>query len=220
MYQAQEFEAAFELLASQSDRPSVDVLWRRARVLKELGEVAKGAGQPKECERLRREALRHASDALAADASCWAAHKWYAISLSAVNEYEGTKVTIENSVVVRDHFVQAAALNPTDATTRHALGLWYWEVASLSWTMRKMAAVIFASPPTGTVDEALAHFQMAEGISPGFYVRNRLMIARCHKAMRDAAAAKKWAALALEIQVCNEDDRTAAAEAQTLLAAL
>ena len=57
--------------------------------------------------------------------------------------------------------------------------MWYWEVASLSWGMRKIAATIFAAPPTGTYDEALAHFQLAEGITPSFYVRNRLMLAKC-----------------------------------------
>ena len=42
-------------------------------------------------------------------------------------------------------------------------------------------AAIFASPPSGTYEEALGHFQLAEGISPGFYIRNRLMIAKCQQ---------------------------------------
>ena len=86
--------------------------------------------------------------------------------------------------------------------------------------MRKIAAAIFASPPTATMDEALGHFQLAEGIQPGFYVRNRLMIAKCNKELRDKPAAKKWAALALELPTANHDDRTAADEAKALLASL
>ena len=121
---------------------------------------------------------------------------------------------------MRDHFVKACELNPLDATSRHALGLWYWEVASLSWGMRKTAALIFAAPPTGTYEEAVAHFQLAEGIKPGFYVRNRLMIAKCQKELRDKPGAKKWAALALELPIDNHDDTEAADEARKLLASL
>ena len=74
--------------------------------------------------------------------------------------------------------------------------------------------------PPRTYDEALAHFQLAEGITPGFYVRNRLMIAKCQKELRDKAAARKWATLALELPVNNHDDKTAAADASALLATL
>ena len=41
--------------------------------------------------------------------------------------------------------------------------------------MRKVAAAIFASPPTGTYAEAKEHFATAETTEPGFYVKNR-----CH----------------------------------------
>ena len=86
--------------------------------------------------------------------------------------------------------------------------------------MRKVAAALFASPPQGTYDEALAHFQLAEGIQPGFYLRNRLMIAKCNRELRDRPGARKWAALALELPIGNHDDETAAAEATALLKAL
>ena len=147
-------------------------------------------------------------------------HKWYAIAVSQTSGYEGTKVTIQKSLAVKEHFAKAADLNPLDATTRHALGMWYWEVASLSWAMRKIAAAVFASPPTGTYEEALSHFQLAEGISPGFYTRNRLMIAKCALNLRDKANAKKWCKLAAEMPVGNHDDETAVAEAKQMLSSL
>ena len=133
---------------------------------------------------------------------------------------DGTKAAIQQSFVVKEHFLRASELNPRDATTRHALGCWYWEVASLSWATRKVAAAVFASPPTGTYDEALAHFTLAESLSPGFYVRNRLMIAKCQQQLRDKGAAKRWAMQALELPVLNVDDKGAAAEAKQLLASL
>ena len=35
----------------------------------------------------------------------------------------------------------------------------------------QVAAAIFASPPMGTHAEALEHFNLAEDISPGFYIK-------------------------------------------------
>ena len=88
----------------------------------------------------------------------------------------------------------------------------------------RLACDPLAPPPIAcalrTYDEALAHFQLAEGIQPGFYVRNRLMIAKCQKELRDKAAARKWATLALELPVVSHDDKTAAADASALLALL
>lgn len=167
-----------------------------------------------------REGQRFVASALAADASHYAVHKWYAIAVSSTSSYDGTKAQIEQSFVVREHFAKACELNPLDATSRHLLGLWYFEVASLSWGTRKLAAAIFASPPHGTYEEALAHFQLAEGIEPGFYLRNRLYLAKCQKELRDKPSAKQWAAAALELPVANHDDRTAAAEAKALLGSL
>ena len=149
MYGNQEYEAAAELLAGGEQ--SAEVLWRRCRVLKELAEVAKRAGQAKACEKMLREGLTHVTAALESEdgASNFAVHKWYAIALNATSGYEGTKATIEKSFVVKEHFGKACELNPLDATSRHLLGLWYWEVAGLSWAMRKLAAAVFASPPRG-----------------------------------------------------------------------
>jgi hypothetical protein len=131
------------------------------------------------------------------------------------------QATITKSLIVKEHFAKAAELNPMDATSRHALGMWHWEVASLSWAMRKIAAAVFASPPNATYDEALAHFQLAEGIQPGFYIRNRLMIAKCQLELRDKPGARKWAQLATELPIQNTyDDKKAVDEAKQMLAKL
>lgn len=218
MYDAGEYGDAIELLSSQDG--SADVLWRRCRLSKSLADVAKEKGEAKEAERLLRDGLHAVSEALRLDEGSFAVHKWYAITVSLTSAFDGTKAAIKQSFVVKEHFHKAAELNPHDPTTRHLLGMWYWEVASLSWATRKVAAAVFASPPTGTYDEALAHFSLAESLSPGFYIRNRLMIAKCQLQLRDKSAAKRWAAQALELPVANIDDKGAAADAQQLLASL
>ena len=76
------------------------------------------------------------------------------------------------------HFEKAIALNPSDATSRHLLGLWCFTFADMAWCAAlpashfqlsgacrykaSVAAALFATPPTSTYAEALAHFEAAE----------------------------------------------------------
>ncbi len=48
-----------------------------------------------------------------------------------------------------------------------------YEVAELSWWERKMAATLFAEPPTATMEEARNHFLEAERIKPEGWKENR-----------------------------------------------
>ena len=144
----------------------------------------------------------------------------YGIMLSLSLEFEGTKAQIEKSFVVKEHFERSAALNPGDPTSEHLVGQWCFEVAGLSWTMRKLAAAIFASPPSATYADALRHFEAAERIQPGFYLRNRMMIAKCYANLKDRNAAREWLQRAVEMPVATVDDEVALAAAKTALAAL
>lgn len=218
LYKEKQYQAASELLASCEQ--SVEVLWRRARILKSLSDASKQANEPERCKAQLYEALDLVGRALEQDDSHWACHKWYAIVVGLTSSYEGTRETIKKSFVIKEHFTRAAELNPLDATSRHLLGLWHWEVANLGWATRKIAAAVFASPPTSTYEEALSHFQLAEGTEPGFYIRNRLMIAKCHNQLRGYEQARKWAQLAIELPAGNHDDETAVVSAKQLLKSL
>jgi len=121
---------------------------------------------------------------------------------------------------VREHFEEAVRLAPADATSRHLLGLWFYEVAGLSWATRKLAAALFATPPTGSHAEALAHFEAAEALSPGFYLKNQLCLAKCSLALKDKPAARRWLASAAAMAPKSADDEASLAEAKKLLASL
>ena len=90
--------------------------------------------------------------------SDFAAHKWAGITLSTVGDYEGSKVQIANAFIIREHFDQAIALNSKDPTSRHLLGLWCFTFADMPWYMAKIAAALFATPPTSSYQESLDHF--------------------------------------------------------------
>lgn len=106
---------------------------------------------------------------------------------------------------------------------RHFLGTWCFEVASLSWTQRKLAASLFAAPPTSTYEEAISHFELVEqlearcpGAARGFMPKNRLLLAKCHLALRQKGAAVRWLDAALALPAVEREAVKANAEARSL----
>lgn len=88
MYEDGQYSDASELLSSQE--ASVEVLWRRCRLLKSFADIAKDKGDAKENERCLREAHKLVSEALQRDDTNWAVHKWFAITTSLVSAF-GTR---------------------------------------------------------------------------------------------------------------------------------
>ena len=208
-------KAASLLRAELAARPTdADLLWRLARVLKKLADEEKPKTPAKESA--VREGLGLAERALAADDSCGPAHKWYAILLSEVGSFGGTSDTIKNSFVVREHFERAVALSPQDATSRHLLGLWCFEVAKLSWIEQKVASAIFAAPPKATFAEAVEHFEAAEAMSPGFYPKNLLMLAQAHAKLGQKTKAKQWLGKCLAAKPATPEDEETLKQAAAL----
>ncbi|KAL3892726.1 MAG: hypothetical protein SGPRY_014847 [Prymnesium sp.] len=133
-----------------------------------------------------------AERAVSLEPTCGQAHKWYAIVLSQVGEFGSTSDKIKNSFRVREHFELAVQHSPSDATSRHLLGLWCFEVAKLSWIEKKAAAALFASPPTATYDEAIGHLLEAERMEPNFYPKNQLVLSQAYAKIGDKRSSKQW----------------------------
>lgn len=55
-----------------------------------------------------------------------------------MSDFEGSKAQIAKAFVIREHFEQAAKLNPNDALCHSLLGRWAFEIASLSWINRNV----------------------------------------------------------------------------------
>jgi len=221
LYDERDYESAHQFLRGQPEAADsgaqCEISWRLSRACRELSVQAKKQGNAAVERSYVGEALSHAATALALDPDNFAAHKWYAISLSLSSSFEGTKAVIQKSFTIKEHFEAAVRLGSHDPTSRHLLGIWYFEVASLSWTKRKLAAAIYASPPSGSHLDALEHFSAAESLAPGFYVNNRLMLAKCHLALKDKRAAEEWLHRTLDLDAKSEEEAEALAEARELL---
>ncbi|OXB75857.1 UNVERIFIED_CONTAM: hypothetical protein H355_016612 [Colinus virginianus] len=154
LYGSGETEKLYQLLVQHKNSEDAELLWRLARASRDLAQLSITSAEEK--RQLTYDSHEYAKKALEKNESNSAAHKWYAICLSDVGDYEGIKVKIGNAFVIKEHFQRAIELNPKDATSIHLMGVWCYSFAELPWYQRKIAAVLFAAPPTSTYEEVRA----------------------------------------------------------------
>lgn len=219
LYSCAETEKLYQLLLQhKNSRDDAEFLWRLARVTRDMSLLPDTAADVK--KKLVYESHECAKKALEKDETCFAAHKWYAICLSDIGDYEGIKVKLGNSYIIRDHLQRAIELNPKDATSMHILGIWCFSFAELPWYQRKVAAVIFATPPESTYEEALDYFSKAEAVDPNFYSKNLLMLGKTYLRLSDKEKAKLWLEKAKEYLPVTHEDKEVHKEAVDLLKTL
>ncbi|CAL1269919.1 unnamed protein product [Larinioides sclopetarius] len=191
-----------------------EILWRLARA---IFEKCRDVKEDKEKIVHLEKALHLVDKALEIKEECWAAHKWRAILLDYVWRYKSTKERIIHSFDVKKHMERAVELNPQDSTSYYLIGEWCYTFADMPWYQRKVAAAIFASPPTSTYEEALKYFEKAEETNPLFYSMNLLMMGKCYLKMNDEEKAIKYLKQARDYLVKTPDDQKAHEEAEKLL---
>ncbi|XP_069778115.1 regulator of microtubule dynamics protein 1 isoform X2 [Narcine bancroftii] len=160
LYGTGEVTKLYHLLIEHKNSANGELLWRLARASRDLAQLESITEERK--KQLAYEALEFAEKALAKNELSFAAHKWYAICVSDVGDYEGIKAKIANAYVIKEHFQKAIELNPKDATSIHLMGLWCFTFAEMPWIQQKIAATFFATPPSSTYAEALQYFNKAE----------------------------------------------------------
>lgn len=218
LYSCAESEKLYQLLLQHKHRDDAEFLWRLARATRDMALLPNTAADTK--KQLVFESYECAKRALEKDEKCFAAHKWFAICLSDTGDYLGIKVKLGNSYIIRDHLQRAIELNPKDATSMHILGYWCFAFAELPWYQRKVAAVIFATPPESTYEEALDYFLKAEAVDPNFYSKNLLMLGKTYLGLNDKEKAKLWLTKAKEYPPLTLEDKEVHKEAVDMLKSL
>jgi len=191
----------------EGDRRDPNLLWRLCKA-QYLCSVLENQDDNKESQRkLIMEAINSGEEALALDSKNSEAHKWFAIALGSRGEFGGVKEKILDGFEFKKHIDLAAELNPKDHITQHLLGRFCYEVSQLSWIERKMAATLFAAPPTASLPEAVQHFLQAERLKPEGWKENRLFLAKCYIGLGDYATAVAWLDRADAIPMAMPDVR-------------
>lgn len=171
-------------------------MWREARALFKLSGTVKAKK-----DELIREGFELIQKALALDDKNYACHKWMAVLLDAKSELDGVKARVSELENVKKHMQTAIDLNPDDPTNWHLLGNFAFGLADMAWYQRKIVSAIFATPPTGTYEEALECFLKAEEKKPNFYSMNLLFIGKCYLNLKDKDKAKEYLTRAANVQV-------------------
>nr|XP_039265004.1 regulator of microtubule dynamics protein 1-like [Styela clava] len=206
----------YNYLIKYKDSTNAEILWRVSRASRDL--ALNGSDVSKEDKKaLVYDAFETAKRALEIDETNWGSHKWFAITLGDVGDYEGTKIKISNAYVIKDHLERALQLNPKDATTAHCIGLWCLAFAELPWYQQKIASVLFGTPPTSTFEEAIKMFELAEKTEPNFYSVNLVELGRCYMMIGDNRHALLYLDKASKYPATNDEDRQAVERAKKLL---
>ncbi|NXQ08028.1 RMD1 protein, partial [Vidua macroura] len=149
LYGSGETEKLYRLLVQHKNSDDAELLWRLARSSRDLAQL--GSTSAEEKKQLTYDSLEYAKKALEKNESNFAAHKWYGICLSDVGDYEGIKTKIGNAIIIKEHFqvMQFFAYDKINVSN-------FWRCysfAEMPWYQRKIAATLFATPPTSTFQE-------------------------------------------------------------------
>ncbi|NXA61855.1 RMD2 protein, partial [Mohoua ochrocephala] len=129
----------------------------------------------------------------------------FAIMCGYMSQFESVQNKIRNGYLFKEHLDKAIELKPQDPFLYYLNGRWCYSVCVLSWIEKKVAAALFGTPPTSTVEEALQNFLKAEEMHPGYSKCNYVYLAKCYKDLGQKNNALKYCDSALSIlSVTNE----------------
>uniref|UniRef100_A0A8B9VNI0 Regulator of microtubule dynamics protein 2 n=1 Tax=Anas zonorhyncha TaxID=75864 RepID=A0A8B9VNI0_9AVES len=129
----------------------------------------------------------------------------FAIMCGYMSQFESVQNKIRNGYLFKEHLDKAIELKPQDPFLYYLNGRWCYSVAQLSWLEKKVAAALFGTPPTSTVEEALQNFLKVEEMHPGYSKYNYVYLAKCYKDLGQKNNALKYCDSALSVlSVTNE----------------
>ncbi|NXQ41483.1 RMD2 protein, partial [Catharus fuscescens] len=200
----------FRLLLEKDDKYEncVDFLWRLARAYGDLFEMTTDAEE----KRKYFSGIRNLQS-----------NKWehlFAIMCGYMSQFESVQNKIRNGYLFKEHLDKAIELKPQDPLLYYLNGRWCYSVAQLSWIEKKVAAALFGTPPTSTVEEALQNFLKAEEMHPGYSKCNYVYLAKCYKDLGQKNNALKYCDSALSILSVTNEDKEAQKDLEALLLTL
>ncbi|NXO61027.1 RMD2 protein, partial [Aramus guarauna] len=199
---------AFRLLLEKDDKYEncVDFLWRLARAYGDLFEMTTDAEEKR----------KYVTDE---NNLSWNAFR-FAIMCGYMSQFESVQNKIRNGYLFKEHLDKAIELKPQDPLLYYLNGRWCYSVAQLSWIEKKVAAALFGTPPTSTVEEALQNFLKAEEMHPGYSKYNYVYLAKCYKDLGQKNNALKYCDSALSILSVTNEDKEAQKDLEALLLTL
>jgi tetratricopeptide (TPR) repeat protein len=218
-----DYDAVYDLLHSGASAAAVEasaeLLWRAARAAYHTAKAFAKRGDADAVRVRATEGYATAQRAVERDDGCAHAHKWVAILGNQVGELGGQQAKISQAHSFQRHVQRALALSPDDADLHHMMGRFCFEIASLSWTVRKIADVAFGGLPRVSLDDAVRHFRDAERGEPKWAL-NLVWLGKALAKVGRTAEAEESLAAALALPAERLEDEEAHALARKELEAM
>ncbi|XP_053159509.1 regulator of microtubule dynamics protein 2 isoform X1 [Hemicordylus capensis] len=214
-----EIREIFRLLRENEEKykNSAGFLWRLTRAYGDMFEITTDAEEKKT---YASEGKLVGQNALNLDSSSFESHQWFAIMCGYMSQFESTQNKIRNGYLFKEHLDKAIELKPQDPYLYYLTGRWCYEVAQLSWIEKKVATVLFGTPPTSTIHEALQNFLKVEELHPGYSKSSYLYLAKCYKELGQRTNALKYCETALSMLSVTREDKDAQKDLEALLPSL
>ncbi|KAM7171972.1 regulator of microtubule dynamics protein 2 isoform 2-T2 [Macrochelys suwanniensis] len=192
-------------------------LWRLARAYGDMFEMTTDVEEKKKYVANGKIVAEKAIqlDTMSADS-----HQWFAIMCGYMSEFDSIQNKIKNGCLFKEHLDKAIELKPQDPFLYYLNGRWCYSVAQLSWIEKKVAATLFGTPPTSTVQEALQNFLKAEEMHPGYSKYNYVFLAKCYKDLGQRSNALKYCDFASSVLPVTSEDKEAQKDLEALLLTL
>uniref|UniRef100_A0A8C2PFN6 Regulator of microtubule dynamics protein 2 n=1 Tax=Capra hircus TaxID=9925 RepID=A0A8C2PFN6_CAPHI len=184
---------SFELLCDHKEkfRDEIEFIWRFARAYGDMYELSTNTQEKKHYANIGKTLGEKAIMRAPKNGYC---HLWYAVLCGYVSEFEG----LQNKINYGYRF----------------------KVSKLSWIERKMAATLFGSIPSSTVQEALQNFLKVEELQPGFSKSNYMFMAKCYADLNQTDNAVKFCNLAMLLPCITKEDEDAQKEVKKISTSL
>jgi tetratricopeptide (TPR) repeat protein len=163
---------------------TVEVLWRRALLISDLGR--RSEDEDSTVARHRR-ALDVAATARRVDSTSAWAHLVTALASGRLTLHVGPSARVRHSRAVKQHTDRALALDSTLAGAYHLRGRWHREVADLGFFVRALTRTLYGGLPDASYSQAVRAFERAIALESKPY--NHLELGKTYLAMdRDSLA--------------------------------
>jgi len=200
--------------AEKMGKDNPEILWKIARAYFDLADQDEGNIEVQKANVYP--GFEYAKKCVEIAPNVAGGHQYYAILIGRVGEIEGTKQKIENSYAVREHTMIAIKLDPENDSNYHVMGRWHFALADLSWVERKVASIIYATPPAASFEKAVEYFGKAHELNPDD-IRHLLWLGKSYEKLGQDNNAKKALKQALALPAVSNSDKNQQKEAKALL---
>nr|XP_033327766.1 regulator of microtubule dynamics protein 2-like isoform X1 [Megalopta genalis] len=195
----------------KSHYDNVNVVWRFAKICYKYAEATDNSDTRKN---IIREGIEQCEKVLYIQNADL--YKWYAILVGLNGDYLSTAEQIKNGVHFKNYVLKALEMQPDDKELHYLLGRFKFEIASLNWLKKKVAATLFSEIPSASYDEALDCFETASRLGHNT-PQIKLFISKCHIALKQYSRAINYLDNILKEPALTTADENVHAEAKRLL---